>query len=217
MRTTLLYVVIITIAALSVLSGCVKRQNQTPPTKAPTDVKTTTQTPSPRPTQPSEPAAIPETSGPAAATDAKAGNPTVTPAPGKPMYLGQVLVAWNTGKRGEAVNQFLQLNWQDPAVFQGVPVFTMSEQQLAALPQAQRDAVSQQAQQLSQAARDLARAVVATTDTFLASGNVVGARSRLEAVQQFGQALAAPERLQIIQLVGKAIGQLTQEKLAGIK
>ena len=222
MRTPLFQAVIVTTAVLFVLSGCVKKQNQTPSTKTPTGVGTTPKTRVERPTQPSAPDVAPEATAPvesaaAAATDAKAGNPTVTQAPEKSMYLGQVLFAWNTGKRGDAVNQFLQLNWQDPAVFQGVPVLAMSEQQFAALPQAQRDAVSQQAQQISQTARDLARAVIATTDTFVASGNAVGAKSRLEAVQQFGQALAAPERLQVIQLVGKAISQLAQEKLSGIK
>ena len=70
---------------------------------------------------------------------------------------------------------------------------------------------------MSQTLRDMARAVVASADSFIASGNAVGARARLEAVQQFGQALAAPERLQIIQLVGKAVVQLAQDKLSGVK
>jgi len=205
-----------TTVILFVLSGCVKKEDQAPPTKdttaAPTGVKTATKAPSQNPAPPSDP----EVAAPAAA-DATASNPTVTQTPQKSTHLGQVLALWYSGKRGEAVNQFLQIDWQDPAAFQGVPVFTMSEQQFASYAQAQRDAVSQQAQQLSQAARDLARAVIATTDTFVASGNTLGAKSRLEAVQQFGQALSAPERLQIIQLVGKAITQLAQEKLSGIK
>ena len=222
MRTPLFQAMTLTTITLFVLSGCVRKQNQTPPTKpktaAPTGVKTTPKAPSQNPAQPSVPAASPEAvSAPAAGDDAKASNPTVTRAPEKVIYLGQVLAAWSSGKRGEAVNQFLQLNWQDPAIFQGVLALAISEQQFAALSQAQREPISQQAQQFSQTARDLARAVIATTDTFLASGNTVGAKSRLEAVQQFGQALAAPERLQIIQLVGKAISQLAQEKLSGIK
>lgn len=225
MRTPIFRAVMIPTVILFVLSGCAKKVDQTPPTKtttaAPTDARPAAKAPSQSSTTPSAPAAgqatVPTLGAPAPTADARASNPTITQAPEKTMYLGQVLAAWNTGKRGDAVNQFLQLNWQNPAVFQGVPVLAMSEQQFAALPQAQRDAVGQQAQQLCRTARDLARAVIDTTDTFVASGNAPGAKSRLEAVRQFGQALGAPERLQIVQLVGKAITQLAQEKLSGIK
>jgi len=200
------------------LTSCAKK-NQAPTgvkTPAPTGAKKT-KPPSKAPAGASVPAAKSETGIPAATTESKAGAPAVTQAPEKPMYLGQVLAAWNMGKKGEAVNQFLQLNWQDPSVYQGVPVLAMSEQQFAALPQEQRDMMNQQVQQMSQTLRDMARAVVASADSFIASGNAVGARARLEAVQQFGQALAAPERLQIIQLVGKAVVQLAQDKLSGVK
>ena len=96
-------------------------------------------------------------------------------------------------------------------------MLTMSEQQFAALSQEQRDQMSRLAEQLSQTLRDMARAVVASANSFIASGNAVGAKARLDAVQQFGQALAAPERLQIVQLVGKATIQLAQEKMSSIK
>lgn len=220
MRTRAFSAMIVTAIVLSSLAGCAKKENQSP-TKvekaAPTSVKKTAKAPSQTPPPTSVPAGKSEAVDSAATIDAKASNPTVAQAPEKPMYLGQVLATWNMGKRGEALNQFLQLNWQDPAVLQGIPVLVMSEQQFAALSQAQRDPITQQAQQFSQTARDMARAVIASTDTFVASGNAIGAKARLDAVQQFGQALAAPERLQIIQLVGKAISQLAQEKLSGAK
>jgi len=201
------------------LTGCGKKENQGPvkgKPAAPTGAKTT-KTPAKAPPRASAPAAGSKAAVPADKPEPKASAPAVTQAPAKPMYLGQVLVAWNTGKRGEAVNQFLQLNWQDPAVFQGIPVLSTTEQQLAALPQDQRDQISQQVQQLSQTLREMSNAVISSTDSFIASNNPAGARARLEAAQQFGQALAAPERLQIIQLVGKAVTSLAQEKLATVK
>jgi hypothetical protein len=128
-----------------------------------------------------------------------------------------VLYSWNSGKKGDAVNQFLQLNWQDPNVFMGVPAMIMSEKDVASLTEEQRNSVSKQVQQFSQAVRDLAQAVIASTDSFIASGNAVGAKSRIDAVQQFGQALTAPERLEVVQSAGKAIADLAQQKSSAVK
>jgi len=204
---------------LLAMTGCSQKEDN-----APKEVKSTaapksktTKAPSKAPSQASTPAAKPESSPPAASAELKAGEPALTEAPEKPVYLGEVLAAWNTGKKGEAVNKFLQLNWQEPSVLQGIPGLAMSEQEFASLPQAQRDQMSQRVQALAQNLRDIARAVVASTDNFIASGNSVGARARLDAVQQFGQVLAAPEHLQVIQLVGKAISGLAQEKLSTVK
>jgi hypothetical protein len=220
MRTRVLSAIIILLAIVVLpLTGCAKKENQAPAkgkTATPTSAKAT-KTPAKAPAPMNVPAAKSEAATSAVRPESKASAPTVTQAPEKPMYLGQVLVTWNTGKKGEAVNQFLQLNWQDPSVFQGIPVLAMSEQQFAALPEEQRDQISQQVQQLSQTFRDMGQAVISSTDSFIASGNAIGAKARLDAVQQFAQALAAPEHLQIIQLVGKAISQLAQEKLSGVK
>jgi hypothetical protein len=221
MRTRILSALIVMAVVMLPLTGCAKRENQAPvkgKTTTSTNAKTT-KAPAKAPAPVSPPAAKSEPAAPATAgkSEPNASAPTVAEAPAKPVFLGQVLVAWNMGKRGEAINDFLQLNWQDPAVLQGIPVLSMTEQQFAALSQAQRDQMNQQVQQLSQTFRDIGKAVVASADSFIASKNRAGARARLEAAQQFGQALAAPERLAIIQLVGKAIMSLAQEKLSNIQ
>jgi hypothetical protein len=196
------------LAILLAITGCAQKQDEAPKEvkKSAAPKSTTAKAPSKAQSQASTPAA-----------KTQASEPNVTQASEKPMYLGEVLAAWNTGKKGEAVNKFLQLNWQDPSVFQGVPGLSMSEQDFASLSQVQRDQMSQRVQALSQNLRDIAKAVVASTDSFIASGNSVGAKARLDSVQQFGQALATPEHLQIIQLVGKAISGLAQEKLSAVK
>lgn len=213
MRTLLSHGMIVTTTVLLVLAGCAKKESPAPPAKAksttPTTAKTTTAT-SPAPASPAAPAAKP-------ATQSTASNPTVTPAPEKAIYIGQVLALWNGGKKGDAINQFLQINLQDPAVFQGVATLTMTEQQLAPLSEAQRSAILTQAQKISEITRALAQAVIASADSFIASSNSAGARSRIDAVQQFGQILATPEHLQAVQAAGKDIVQLAQQKLSGLK
>jgi hypothetical protein len=169
------------------------------------------------PSRANSPTTKPQATAPAAPGESKASAPVVAPMPEKTVYLGQVLAAWKAGKQGDAVNQFLQLNWQDPSVLQGIPALSMSEQDFASMSPAQRDQMSQQVQSLTQNLREIAQAVVASTDSFIASGNSTGAKARLDSVQQFGEVLAAPERLQILQLVGKAITALAQKKLADVK
>jgi hypothetical protein len=93
----------------------------------------------------------------------------------------------------------------------------LSEQQFAALSQEQRDAISPQTEALSKAIRDLAREVVAAGEKLAAAGATDGAKAYFKAVQQFGQALAAPERMLIIQLVGKAIAEFAQDKLSAVR
>jgi hypothetical protein len=218
MRIRILVAIIVTAIVVLPLTGCGKKENQAPAkdkTAAPTSK--TTKTPAKAPAHVSAPAAKSEAAIPAAKSESTASAPVVTQAPAKPTYLGEIIAAWNMGKRGEAVNQFLQLDWKDPSVFQGVPGLAMSEQMFASLPAAQRDQMNQVVQQLCQTFRDLAKAVVSSSESFIASNNTEGAKARLEAVQQFGQALAAPDRLQIFQLVGQAVTKLAQEKLSGIK
>jgi len=218
MRIRILVAIIVTAVVVVPLTGCGKKENPAPvkdKTAAPTSKAAKMPARAPAPVR--APAAKPEAAIPAAEPESTAGAPVVTQAPAKPMYLGQVIAAWNMGKKSDAVNQFLQLDWKDPSVFQGVPSLTMSEAMFASLPAAQRDQMSQVVQQLCQTLRDLAKAVVASTDRLIASGNTEGTRARLEAVQQFGQALDGPERLQVIQLVGQVITKLAQEKLSGIK
>ena len=74
--------------------------------------------------------------------------PVTAPSSETPVYFGEVLVTWNTGNKDAAVKQFLQMPWQASSVFDGIPVLMMSEQPFTALPEAQRGAVGQQAQQL---------------------------------------------------------------------
>ncbi len=176
------------------------------------------QAPTKTPTKAPAPTGVPTTKSqagaPTAQSPSQTGNSTVT-TPGSqiPEYFGEVLFSWNSGRKDDAVKQFLQMHWQDASVFQGIPTLMMSEEQFVALPQAQRDPISQQAQQLSATLRDMARAVISSGDAAAASGDAAGAKARFESVQQFGQALAAPEHLLIIQLVGKAVVKLAQEKL----
>ena len=186
---------------LLLLSGCSKKQDQPraqaqAPTAAP-----------PAPKAASKPPA--QTDGPAPA--APAG--TTSAGTKAPAYFGEVIAAWYAGNKDEAVKKFLEIHWTDPAVYQGIPVLTMTEEEFAKLLPGQREQLTQQAQDLSKLLRDIAKGVVSAGGAVAAVTDPAGAKARLDAVRQFGQLLSGPDHLQIVQLVGKAITQLTPEKL----
>jgi hypothetical protein len=196
--------------ALVLLSGCAEKQEGTEPEEAEA-VAPSVQEPErverePVAPEPAEPNAAAEES---AAVSGDAADEEV------PMPFGRVLVAWNAGQRNQAITQFLNVVWEDPTVFQGIPVLTMSEQQFTLLAPAQQDQVNQQAEEVSKILGDLARGLFSAADDLASSGNAAAARSHLDAVRRFGQALAAPEHMAVIQALGQAIAEVAQEKQTG--
>ena len=214
MQKKILLAAMAILAVLLPLSGCAEKQEQVQeqadeadappdaPPDVPSDIQDDAQDKPPEPAEPNVEAAEPAAVGPDAVVEEV------------PVHFGEVLVAWNTGEKRQAIEQFLRVRWDDPAVFGGIPVLAMSEQQFVSLPPPQRDQVSQQAQEVSEILRDLARGLFATAEDLAASGDAAAARTYLETVQQFGQALAAPERLDVIQALGQAVTEVAQEKQA---
>jgi hypothetical protein len=199
MRTGTLLVITAVVVGPLLLSDCSKKQDQ-PQAQAPTAAP-------PAPKAASEPPARTDglvPAAPAGTTDA--GTKT-------PVYFGEVIAAWNAGNKEEAVKKFLEIRWTDPVVFGGIPILTMTEEQFAKLLPGQREQISQQAQELSKILRDIAKGVASAGGAAAAVTDPAGAKARLDAVHQFGQSLSGPDHLLIVQLVGKAIAQLTPEKL----
>lgn len=217
MRKQPAFITLLTLTMLLCAIGCGEREDREEPPQA--------EPPRIEPPQ-TEPQAV---TPPAAET--RAGVPPVPEAPpivevdaGIPeapavtaTYLGEVLVSWNMGKSDEAVQKFVALSWDDPAVFQGIPALAIGEEQLASLQEAQRNRVVQHAQELAGTLRDLVRAVAGAGDTLAVSGNTEGARAHFDALKQCGQALQSPNHVVMIQLVGEAMATFAQEKLDAIQ
>jgi len=185
------------------LAGCGKKEDTSEPQAPPTPPQAAPQTPA-------------ETSAPAQATAPVVEDVATAAeiAAKSARFLGEVLVSWNMGKKDAAVQQFLSIQWDDPAAFQGIPMLVMSEQQLTSLSPEQRNRIVQETEGLSAVLRVIAAHMIATGETQAAAGDTDSAKAHFEAVRQCGQALASPDRLQAVQTLGKAMVQLAQEKLA---
>jgi len=199
-RQKVIVVLLVATMAMS-LTGCGKKEDTSEP-QAPTPSQAVPQAPAetPAPAQ----ATVPVVEDVAAAAEIAAKSAR---------FLGEVFVSWNMGKKDAAVQQFLAIQWDDPAAFQGIPMLVMSEQQLTSLSQEQRNRIVQETQGLSAVLRSIATHVIAAGETQAAAGDADNAKAHFDAVRQCGQALKSPDRLQVVQVVGKAMVQLAQEKL----
>ncbi|MBN2133118.1 MAG: hypothetical protein JW741_26695 [Sedimentisphaerales bacterium] len=188
------------------LAGCGKKEDPSE-TQGPPAPEATPQA---TPAQPAEKPAPTPTAAPVV-EDTNAATET---APPSPRFLGEVLVSWNMGKRDEAVEKFLAIQWDAPTAFQGIPMLVMSEQQLTSLSPEQQERIVQGTQNLSDVLRIIVAHMIATGETKAAAGDTDSAKAHFAAVQRCGEALAKPGRMQDVQAMGQAIAQLAREKLA---
>jgi len=200
-------IAVLVAAAMAIsLAGCGKKE----------DTSGTQSAPAPEtaaPTTPASPAEEPAPT-PAATPAVEDANVAAETAPPAPRFLGEVLVSWNMGKRDEAAQKFLAIQWDAPTAFQGIPMLVMSEQQLASLSSEQQDRIVQGTENLSETLRIIVAHMIATGETKATAGDTEGAKAHFAAVQRCGKALAEPSRMQEVRAMGQAIAELAREKLA---
>jgi hypothetical protein len=131
--------------------------------------------------------------------------------------LKDVVAAWESGDKDLAVAHFLSVRWDDASVFRDIRAFNISEQQFVSLPEDQRRPIMQQAMDVARSVRALAKHMTVTAETLAASDDVEKARIHCDAVMQCGRSWQAPERLEVIRMVGKAMVTLAQNKLSTLK
>ncbi|MCX7424482.1 MAG: hypothetical protein NTW96_02425 [Planctomycetia bacterium] len=143
--------------------------------------------------------------------------PAESQAPGKSIPFTNVLAAWESGAKDDAVKQFVSIQWNDRAVFAGVPALNVSEDGFKSLDAPARTQMLNECIKLASALRAIARHALAAGDQALASGDKPTAKIHYEAVRHFGEALTSPERVLVIQQLGKGIVGSAQEKESGLK
>lgn len=142
---------------------------------------------------------------------------SVPQAPAKRIVVSDVLASWESGKKDEAVEQLLAVRWDGPDVFAGMPLMKLSEGDFRALPADGRKRTLEEIIELIRAFRSLVRHVLATGEHVQASGDKETAKAHYEAVLHLGQAISSPERVLVIQQVGKPLINGSQERLSALK
>jgi hypothetical protein len=132
--------------------------------------------------------------------------------------LNDVVALWDNGKKDEATAKFLSVNWKNPSVFNEMSCFDLSERQFGWNSRKERERIMEEYSNL----RDkllvgVVRYVRSAGDSVLASGDEQTAREYYSGILRCGQALSSPNRLALIQLDGKAIVKMAQDRLSSLE
>ena len=131
-----------------------------------------------------------------------------------PAYLDEVLATWSSGKKEQAIEGFLRIDWQKKATFPRDSLFGLTEKEHVAL------SAPEQTKRLDQilSLRALCRAVVDTGKSAAAAGKRDDAQRRVEAVARCGRSLAEnPNVSVLLQKVGTAIERTASEEMGKLK
>jgi hypothetical protein len=196
MKHTRLLSLVLIVLCLAFLPGCDKKKNKS---RAEPSADTASNTPAPLESTDENPQ--------------ESSNTTSSP---EGVLVKDVLALWEAGQKDEAVTQFVSIQWDDPSVFKEMKVLTMSEQEYLALPRDEMKPVVEEAMNLLGKLRKLMFDVVAEGEKLAASGDANAAKEHFTAVRRYGQALSQPERLEVIQMHGKAAIGYADKKQAAI-
>jgi hypothetical protein len=126
------------------------------------------------------------------------------------------LSAWQKGEQSAAVRAFIGTEWSTRPLFEPGSVLALTEQQYAALPAAKR--ASEEAEMLAttRALKEVATAVAQAGRDTLAKGDTAQARKHFDSLKECGTALAASDRLGLLQIHGKALLKRADTELAKV-
>ncbi len=133
-----------------------------------------------------------------------------------PAKFSAVLSAWDSGDKDESVRQLLQVHWEDPAAFVDMPVLKITEQNFTALGAGERADLQNEAMKLASTAKNILRHAFVLAEQHEAAGEKQEAKKCYEGVQKLGKALANPDRLAVLQMMGKGLVEMAQEKINAV-
>jgi hypothetical protein len=126
------------------------------------------------------------------------------------------LTAWQQGDKASAVSNFLATDWSARPLFAADSPLSLTESQFAALSDADRQAKSTVLTAQLDSFKQLAAAVRQAGSDAAAKGDAAQARKCFTSLKQCGTALASPDCLSLVQLVGQGLVKRADTELAKI-
>ena len=126
------------------------------------------------------------------------------------------LTAWQQGDKAAAVSSFLAADWSARPLFAADSPLSLTESQFAALSAADRQAKSSVVTAQLDSFKQLAAAVRQAGSDDTSKGDAAQARKCFTALKQCGTALASPDCLSLVQLVGQGLIKRADTELAKI-
>jgi hypothetical protein len=147
--------------------------------------------------------------GPLAGTTAA----TRTVATGTPV-IQPILTLWQQGDTTNAINRFLDANWNARPIFPSGMVLSLTETQFKALSANDRQLKNTELNTQVDLMRQLASAVASAGENALAKGDDARARKCFTALGKFGMALDAPDAQPLLRQVGTVSKNMAKKGLS---
>jgi len=124
--------------------------------------------------------------------------------------------AWRRGDKATAISSFLAAEWTARPLFASDSPLNLAEDQFKSLSDADRQAKSGEMMKQLDSLKQLAAAVAQAGRDAAAKGDTAQAGIYFTSLKQCGTALGSPDRLTLVQLVGKSLNKLADTELAKI-
>jgi len=127
--------------------------------------------------------------------------------------LRDVLSSWDAGDKEHATKQFIKVNWDNPEVFDNVPVLNISEQDFITSSNEQQIKFMQDTKDFASSLRKLGLHILSTGDAFWVSGDKETSIKYYESVLQCAQSIASGDYYELIQLTAKGLIKASEDRL----
>lgn len=183
------------LAASLLLAGCGKQaQSPNPPAQSP------------------QPSSVNPTSSPAAdASDTEAHPVVSTP------VIQPILTVWQEGHRDEAVNNFLEANWNARPIFPAAMALGLTDNQMKGLPNTDRQLKTNEMMAQLELVKQLVTAVSDAAQEAVSKGDTARARKCYLSLNQFGVALDNPANQPHVKWLGQVARNMAKLGLAKLE
>jgi len=130
--------------------------------------------------------------------------------------LAQILKLWDHGSTEQAVKTFLLTDWENPHIFSGIPTFSLTEKEFAALPESERNEVRTECHRLVRKLSAISKHITGLSKTLIVAAEFDKAEQHLTAVQRYGKALADANTVLVIKGIGPSIQTIALRELVNL-
>ncbi|KPK37275.1 MAG: hypothetical protein AMJ65_14940 [Phycisphaerae bacterium SG8_4] len=157
----------------------------------------------------------PQTSpAPTEAAQTQTGNEVDDQIAAEDTSITDLVSLWDAGKKDEAKEKFLSVDWQDASILKQIRGLSMSEEALISVSNEDRDGIVEETLSLLSSMRKLFSDLASQAERLAATGDTAKAKEYLDAIRRYGISLSGPDHLQVVQMHGKAAVGYAQKKLS---
>ena len=131
--------------------------------------------------------------------------------------ISDLVSLWDSGKKDEATEKFLTIDWQDASTFKQIRGLSMSEDDMKSLSEDEIKSIVGETMPLLGSMRKLFFHIAAEAERLATSENMSKAKEYLTAVKEYGSSLSESNHLYIVQKHGEAAVLYAEGKLSEMK